>query len=164
MFNRFSGANETSHTGISGERREHRRYDLKLDLRWKVIRRRKVRDIGTGQTGDVSRGGVCFFAGRDIPAGTNVSLSITWPVLLDSVTPMLLAVHGKVVRSSEGWVSIKARQYEFRTQGISRPRQESLNGYRTQVPLVAASTFRERLPERGAAEKLPISIARMRHS
>ena len=35
---------------INGDRRQDRRYRIHLDLRWKLIRRRRVLDSGVGQT------------------------------------------------------------------------------------------------------------------
>src|SRR5215469_16396911 len=96
---------------LAGERREDRRYGLTLGLRWKVIRRRRLADSGEGYTVDLSSGGVCFYAGRDLPPGANVVLSITWPALLHNVAPMLLAVQGKVIRSAEGLVVIRSLQH-----------------------------------------------------
>ena len=66
---------------IGGERRKDRRYHLQLELKWKLIRRRRILDTGTGRTMDVSSGGICFDAGRSLPEGLNVELSISWPVL-----------------------------------------------------------------------------------
>ena len=83
---------------INGDRRLDRRYHLQLELKWKLIRRRRVLDTGTGHTIDVSSGGVLFDAGRHLPEGLNVELSISWPVLLHSVAPLQLVVAGKIVR------------------------------------------------------------------
>jgi len=85
---------------IGGDRRQNRRYQLQLDLKWKLIRRRRVLDTGTGQTIDVSSGGICFDAGRHLPEGLNVELSISWPVLLHNVAPMQLVATGKIVRTN----------------------------------------------------------------
>lgn len=111
---------------IGGERREDRRYDLKLDLRWKLLRRRRIIDNGVGHTIDLSRGGVRFFAGRDLPVGFHIDLSIAWPARLHNVAPMLLAVKGKVVRSNAGWAAIRTTAHEFRTQGVPHEHREVL--------------------------------------
>src|SRR5690348_4094691 len=85
---------------IAGDRRQDRRYQLHLEVKWKLIRRRRVLDTGTGQTLDVSSGGMLFDAGRHLPEGLNVELSISWPVLLHNVAPMQLVASGKIVRSN----------------------------------------------------------------
>lgn len=134
---------------IAGERRENRRYGLKLGLRWKVIRRRRLADSGEGFTLDLSRGGVRFYAGRDLPQGAKVALSISWPVLLHDIAPMLLAIDGKVIRSADGWVAVRSLQHEFRTQGVPRERHDgAANGKATNGSMIAASTAGERLYDR----------------
>ena len=48
---------------IAGNRRQNRRYDLHLEVKWKLIRRRRVLETGAGQTLDISSGGIRFDAG-----------------------------------------------------------------------------------------------------
>lgn len=123
---------------IAGERRSDRRYSLLLDLRWKLIRRRKVLDIGGGQTIDLSSGGVFFDAGRHLPAGLNVELSIAWPALLHNVAPMQLTVSGRIVRAEGNRAAIRITQHEFRTSGGQIDRN-ALTSSRVPRMLVAAS-------------------------
>jgi hypothetical protein len=109
----------TEDDAIAGDRRQDRRYELQLDVKWKLIRRRRVLDTGTGQTVDMSSGGILFDAGRHLPEGLNVELSITWPVLLHNVAPMQLMAAGRIIRSSGRRVAIQTVQHEFRTAGMS---------------------------------------------
>src|SRR5674476_1465861 len=102
---------------IGGDRRQDRRYHLQLELKWKLIRRRRVLDTGTGQTVDVSSGGILFDAGRHLPEGLNIELSISWPVLLHNAAPMQLVMTGKIVRATSQNVAIQTAQHEFRTLG-----------------------------------------------
>jgi len=102
---------------INGDRRQDRRYHLQLDLKWKLIRRRRVLDTGVGQTVDISSGGIRFDAGRHLPEGLNVEVSITWPVLLHNVAPMQLVASGKIVRSDGRTIAVATVQHEFRTAG-----------------------------------------------
>jgi hypothetical protein len=103
---------------IAGDRRSDRRYLLLLDLRWKLIRRRRVLDTGIGSTLDLSRGGIRFESDRPLPEGFNVELAISWPVLLHNVAPMQLVVQGRIVRSEGGRIAIRMIQHEFRTVGM----------------------------------------------
>ncbi|MBZ5727274.1 MAG: PilZ domain-containing protein [Acidobacteriia bacterium] len=105
--------------GISGDRRNHRRYDMQLQLRWRLIRRRRVLESGLGQTIDLSSGGIRFEPGRRLPVGLNVELSISWPVLLHDVAPLQLMVSGRVVRSDDHGTAFRMVQHEFRTAGTS---------------------------------------------
>ena len=111
--------------GIAGDRRSDRRYDLRLDLRWKLIRRRRILEAGTGETIDFSSGGVLFETGRSMPVGLNVELSIAWPVLLHNVAQLQLIVTGRIVRSHGSRTAIQMTQHEFRTVGVPADRRNS---------------------------------------
>jgi|SRR5579871_895788 len=100
---------------IAGDRRSDRRYELNLELRWKLVRRKRVVDTGTGTTLDLSSSGVLFEAGRHLPSGGNIELSISWPVLLHNTAPMQLVVTGRVVRVAGSRSAIRMTQHEFRT-------------------------------------------------
>ena len=107
---------------IHGDRRYDRRYEMALELRWKLVRRRKVLDSGVGATLDLSSGGILFDAGRQLPVGLTVELSIAWPALLHNVAPMQLAVAGRIVRTHGSRIAISMNQHEFRTAGTSEAR------------------------------------------
>ena len=112
--------------GIAGDRRFDRRYQIQLELRWKLIRRRKVQNAGAGRTIDLSSGGVLFDAGRLLPVGLNVELSISWPVLLHDIAPMQLVVSGRIVRSVGAYSAVQITQHEFRTVGIPADHRQVL--------------------------------------
>lgn len=57
---------------IAGDRRRERRYGIELELRWKLVHRRKVLENGVGRTIDLSSGGILFDARQNLPAGLNV--------------------------------------------------------------------------------------------
>ena len=110
---------------ISGDRREDRRYAIELQLKYKLVRRRRVLEVGKGFTVDLSSGGILFEAERPLPIGLTVELLIDWPVLLHNVAPMRLLVTGKVVRTVGNRSAILAQQHEFRTQGSQSISAES---------------------------------------
>ena len=112
---------------IGGERRADRRYDIALNVRWKLIRRRRVLDSGTGVTVDVSSGGLMFQTDRELPSGLNVELSIAWPVLLHNVAPLQLVVAGRVVRTVGQRVGVRMTQHEFRTVGVPVERRAEVS-------------------------------------
>jgi hypothetical protein len=103
---------------IAGERRQDRRYDLHLDLRWKLIRRKRVLETGTGRTLDLSSGGILIEADQHLPVGLNVELSLAWPVMLHNVAPMQLVISGRIIRSVGERAAIRMVQHEFRTAGV----------------------------------------------
>jgi hypothetical protein len=106
-----------SNSQIAGERRKDRRYPLRLGVKWNLIRRRRVLDSGVGQTIDLSSGGILFYAGREMPEGLKVELSITWPVMLHDVAPLQLVSAGRIVRSNSRQVAFQMTTHEFRTVG-----------------------------------------------
>jgi len=127
--------------GIAGDRRADRRYDLKLELRWKLIRRRRLLDNGTGTSVDLSSGGIQIDAGRPLPLGFNVELSVSWPVLLHNTAALQLLVSGRIVRTSGNCAGIQMVQHEFRT--IAQPAEQrpgaSPNAGRTPPALIAGA-------------------------
>src|SRR5579884_2208889 len=129
---------------ISGDRRENRRYELVLELKWKLVRRRKVLESGSGRTLDVSSSGVLFDAGRPLPVGLNVEMSIAWPALLHNVAPMQLVVSGRVVRSDNVRAAIQIVQHEFRTAGNGLP-DHRLAGTQRAVSLPPLGTVKLRV-------------------
>jgi len=100
---------------LAGNRRLGKRYAVQLPLLWKLIRRRKLLMSGAGDTIDLSSTGIMFDAGRPLPSGLDVELSITWPVLLNDESPMQLAVSGRIVRCNGNTVALRIVQHEFRT-------------------------------------------------
>lgn len=112
---------------IAGERRSDRRYEINLELRWKVLRRKKILDSGLGHTVDLSSGGILFETGRRLPVGLKVQLSIAWPVLLHKSSPLQLTVAGRIVRSDNQRAAIEIIQHEFRTVGISADQRGSIS-------------------------------------
>jgi hypothetical protein len=110
---------------IHGDRRSGRRFRIALVVRWKLLRRNKLADSGTGRTVDLSRGGILFDPGCKLPIGHKVCLSIAWPVLLHNAIPMQLTVEGRIVRSGGTRVAVQIAHYEFRTAGMgSAPPRE----------------------------------------
>ena len=114
--------------GIAGDRRTDRRYDIHLDLRWKLIRRRRILETGTGATIDFSSGGILFETERALPVGLNVELSVAWPVLLHNVAQLQLVVSGRIVRSQGGRAAIQMTAHEFRTVGVPADRRNAASG------------------------------------
>ena len=106
------------------DRRQRRRYVIELSLRWRLLRRRKVVESGSGRTIDMSSAGIMFNAGSPLPAGLDVELSIAWPALLHQRSPLQLTVNGRIVRCNGNCVAVRIAEHEFRTISLlhaSRP-------------------------------------------
>jgi PilZ domain len=104
---------------LARERRATRRYEIPLKLRWKVLRRKRLLETGTGITVDLSSTGILFETDTKLPLDGTVELSIAWPILLDGSLPMQLMVVGRIARASGRKVAIAIAQYEFRTAGLA---------------------------------------------
>jgi hypothetical protein len=102
---------------IGGDRRVERRYELELEIHWKLLHRRRVLDSGTGRTRDLSSHGVLFETGRALPLGSHIEASVCWPARLHGVAQLKLLAAGRVVRSEMGVTAIRMVQHEFRTAG-----------------------------------------------
>jgi hypothetical protein len=88
-------------------------YDVDLELRWKLIHG-KVVEVGIGRAVGLSGSGILFDAGRTLPVGFDVELSICWPVL-HNMAPLQLVVLGRIVRSEGQRVVLRMIRHEFRT-------------------------------------------------
>jgi hypothetical protein len=124
---------------LAGDRRFDRRYEIQLELRWKLIRRRKVMEVGVGRTMDLSSSGILFEAGHPLPVGMNVELSISWPVLLHNVAPLQLVVVGRIVRTDGVRTALRMIQHEFRTMASADRRPAHDLGVHAPGPLLAVA-------------------------
>jgi hypothetical protein len=155
FFNSKRRDGEPDHIG--GDRREDRRYPIELELKYKLIRRKRVLETGVGKTLNLSSGGIYFEAEHKLPVGLNVELLITWPVLLHSVAPMRLLVSGRIVRAEGRRVALRSVQHEFRTQGspslTNEPDHRPGNG-RGGVPNQTPPALFNAAPVRGVFGKM----------
>jgi hypothetical protein len=105
-------------TLIGGDRRRSRRFDIQMDLSWKLIRRRRVIDRGVGRSVDLSSSGLMFEANRHLPVGLDVELALAWPVRLQKTAALKLAVRGRIVRSDGNRVAVRMTQRELKTAPV----------------------------------------------
>ena len=108
------------------DRRQKARFPIRRELRYKLLQDSTVLEVGTGETINISSGGVLFSMNRDFQPGCFVEMAISWPVLLDNACPMRLIAFGRVVRSGEGVTACTIDKYEFRTQARAAVRPISL--------------------------------------
>jgi hypothetical protein len=101
---------------IALDRRTKKRFTMHRDIRYKMVEDGVVVAAGTGQTLDVSSGGVAFAADGAIQKGAHVELSISWPALLNETCPMRLIVFGQILRAHGRMAVCSVDKYEFRTQ------------------------------------------------
>ncbi len=77
------------------------RFKMNRELRYKLLEDERIMAAGLGTTTDMSSRGVAFHSDADLPTGSFIELSISWPALLGDVCPMRLIVFGRVLRGSE---------------------------------------------------------------
>ena len=73
----------------------------------------------SGRTVNISSGGVLFTTQSRLHEGAEVVLAISWPVLLNNLTPIKLVVTGHLIRSDDARAAMRIKKYEFRTRGFS---------------------------------------------
>jgi len=98
------------------DRRRKSRFPICRELRYKLVDDDVVVAQGTGETINMSSGGVSFVAERALKPHLFVELSISWPVLLDESTRMRLVIFGRLLRSTNHTAACTVDKYEFRIQ------------------------------------------------
>ena len=98
------------------ERRGSMRMPIERDISYKV--RGLMAWAGSGKTVNISRGGVLFTTQSHLLVGAEVELAISWPALLNNVTPIKLIVKGRLTRSDRTQAAMRIERYEFKTCGF----------------------------------------------
>ena len=101
------------------ERRRSSRFPIEREVRYKTLNQRAEILAGNGRTLNISSSGVLFTSDHDLPVGTRLEVSISWPAQLNEKCLLNLVARGRVIRHTKGQLALQIQQYEFRTQ--SRP-------------------------------------------
>jgi hypothetical protein len=104
-------------TEISQDRRSKRRYPIELPVQYKIMKNYLVLGTGSGNSLDLSSGGIAFTSSAPLKIGSYLELSVSWPVMLNQSCSLKLVASGRVVRSDEYRTAISLDRYEFRTTG-----------------------------------------------
>ena len=102
-------------TDISADRRSKRRYPIELPVQYKIMKNYLVMGTGSGNSLDLSSGGIAFTSTAPLKIGSYLELSVSWPVMLNQSCPLKLVASGRVVRSDQTCTAISLDRYEFRT-------------------------------------------------
>lgn len=100
------------------DRRIKRRYPIHLEVQYKLLKHRRVERLGSGRTLNISSGGVLFEADGLLPTSGPIELALNWPFLLHGACNLKLVMRGRIVRSDDKAIAIKAEFHEFRTAGV----------------------------------------------
>lgn len=104
-------------TPESTDRRSKRRYPIALELQYKLMKHRRVERLGSGRTLNISSGGILFEADGLLPANGPIELALSWPFLLHGSCGLKLVIRGRIVRTHDKAIAIRAEFHEFRTAG-----------------------------------------------
>ena len=103
----------------NSERRRSSRFPIERELRYKTLNQRAEILAGNGKTLNISSSGVLFTSDQELPVGTRLEVSISWPAQLNERCLLNLVARGRITRHLKGQLALQIQQYEFRTQ--SRP-------------------------------------------
>ena len=101
------------------ERRSSVRYPLVLEVRY-LIRAGKC-SSGTGQTVNMSSGGILISSQHRMEVGTQIEASLRWPWSLDGKVPLQLVAVGRIVRSGAHFFAVNLERHHFRTMKSKGP-------------------------------------------
>src|SRR5437899_2489657 len=99
--------------GRSEERRLHRRYPVAVRLKFHVLHGMQITETGSGQTLNISSGGILFESWSAPPPGLAIDLSILWPSSLHSRGIWLRAA-GHTVRTQDHYSAVWILSHDFR--------------------------------------------------
>ena len=102
---------------IQGDRRQSRRYDCQLDLRFEQQSPDGAVRLGCGTTADLSSGGLRFYSDEPLEAGAETVTRVAWPFKLQNVCPLELILTGRISTVTARGAILAIRSYEFRTCG-----------------------------------------------
>ena len=120
----------------NAERRRSSRFPIEREIRYKTLSQRSEMLQGVGKTLNISSAGVLFTADHDLPVGTRLEVSISWPAQLNEKCLLNLVARGRVTRQESGNLALQIQQYEFRTQSIAAAQNKERAGQHLAPPPV----------------------------
>jgi hypothetical protein len=97
-------------------RRHVQRFNLRLNLRYRVSEKGTEHRWSTGTTKDLSREGLGIKPRRPLPVGSHIEIRIEWPARYESVHPVELHITGFVIRSENGRAAVRISSHRFLVQ------------------------------------------------
>ena len=98
------------------DRRNTDRFPLENALRYRFLDLKSSGPAGTGQTLNMSSGGMLLKVEGALPVGQQIEVSVDWPAQLNARCGLKLVALGKVVRSSSDVAAVRIEKYDFRTR------------------------------------------------
>jgi hypothetical protein len=113
------GRRQDPSEATGSERRRSSRFPIEREVRYKTLNQRTEVVSGSGKTLNISSSGVLFTAEHELPVGTRLEVSISWPAQLNEKCLLNLVARGRVARNIGTKVALQIQQYEFRTQSLN---------------------------------------------
>lgn len=101
------------------DRRADQRYPIALQLQYKLIRNGRIERRGFGRTINISSRGVLFEMDGVAPTRGRMELALNWPFLHQGSCRLKLIMRGRILRTDEKTIAMKAEFRELRTAGRS---------------------------------------------
>jgi c-di-GMP-binding flagellar brake protein YcgR len=90
------------------------RYGFVTSLRYRAFRQAAITTSGSGQSIDMSAGGMAIGIEKVLEPGIEVELVLDWPGLYQGRQRMRLFVWGEVVRGDDSKTALRILTHEFR--------------------------------------------------
>jgi hypothetical protein len=116
-------------TRVFEERKDRRatlRFPLFLPLSVRTLSPPHCLALPTGTTMNISSNGLLFEISERLQPEQRVSVSVEWPVRLDSRIPLNLVLEGRILRWANGVAAMRIHRHEFRIRK-SAPAQSAVD-------------------------------------
>jgi hypothetical protein len=101
------------------DRRNNRRYDLRLPLHYRFAEKGSMPRTGSGTTCDMSTNGLSFRSRKALPVGTHIEMIVDWPPRYGDLYPIDLVMTGFIVRSTGGKTAVRVSSRKFRVNAAA---------------------------------------------
>jgi hypothetical protein len=95
-------------------RRASARYRMVTPLRYRAFCQTAITGAGSGQSIDMSSGGIAIEIGKVLEPGSEIEVVLDWTGIYHGKRRMRLFVWGQVVRSEEQRTAVRILSHEFR--------------------------------------------------
>ena len=101
------------------DRRNGRRYDIRIPLHYRISVKGLPPRTGTSTTCEMSTAGVSFRSRKPLPVGAHIEMTAVWPAKFAHVHPVDLQMTGFIVRSDAGRTAVSITSRRFRVSGAA---------------------------------------------
>ena len=118
------------------------RYPIRMNLRYSLLRRKRVLKTGRGTTINMSSSGILFEAEESLPPGYIVHLAIGWPGKIDDRAGLVLHIVARTVRGQDNSTAAVIVRHEFHVRSLRDAEDRGVCHGENPPLAVAANAFR----------------------